>query len=688
MRRLFCFKHLIRGVIGLVLCVGLVLLALAVPAPEPRGPQDPADLLPSSTLLYLEFTQPQPTVQELRALLKGSALEDMPTFLAQFRERLGDDIIPFGLSESFSMLGTFLGPEGLTEAGRIKAGCVAVTGFDKKQGPEHLGVLLTGDSTLPGFAMRAILTSNRNIRSVEKVSGVTLFREIDWRRRFTDLFDKDKPVDRSPEEKADPDSNYTGPTYALMPGMLLVGSNRVAVRNAVLRARGIKAEQSLSQSTAFQRTARLRQRPGVFAYADLDRLAVQAEKILQDDPQQVPRFGPVWKGIKVLANPKGLRTFAASLTLQKSGLDLQAQLLFDPNQDIPLLALLPDKAAPTELLHFASSNALAALTWSGTDGEKRWEKLLVLADALFRETGGMGKAPSKEIEGVEDQLKLRFGKDVFGKLAGISLVVSMPAEKRPEGKLPVPGTEPLPLLILKTANVEAAKSLESALLELIRLLDADKTLLPTTHEMQAQRIHSFPRTAVRPALHQGRHGPTLVIGLNANQVAEGLVAGMKQQGLLAQPHLAERLKEQESHQLVGVASLNRTLLALMAWQPSRPPGDNQPDFLTKQNREVMDNLVQLLAQSTKEIPPAVLSVARQPGVLTLSMHQHGLQAVSPQTVDALLEWNLRANTGATMPFKDAKAKDDPFPKDIKDKDKPARIFKDAPKDAPALKDKP
>lgn len=680
MRRLLCFKHLFRVALGLGLCTGLVLISLAVPVPVPQGPNDPAELLPSSTGFFLEFSQPQPVIQEVSALLKGSALEDMPAFLAQLRDKLGDEELSFWADQSYSMLGTFLGPEGLAEARRLKAGCVALTGFDKNHNPEFLWVLLAGESNLPGFFMRAVLTSDRNMRSIEKVAGVNLYRQLNWRPRFRD---KDKDKDKKgfvPPEEPDPETKYYGPTYALMPGMLLAGSTPATVRDALLRSRGLKSEQNLAQSLAFQKMARLRDRPGLFAYADLGLLASQADRFFEDARQGFPpgraAFNPsFWNVTKALTNPKGLRTCAASLTLQKSGLDLQAQVLSDPGQDIPLLGVLPNKDAGTEALHFAPANSLAALTFSLNDGSKHWDKLLELANTVFQASGEDAKAPDKAIEGLEEKLKVRFGKDIFGKLTDVTLVMGMPAlPRRPVGKDDQPpgredeaasGAVPL-LVVLKTSSVEAAKSLETVLLESVRLIGGDEKLLPASREIQDQVIRSLPAARGRRAIHHGRHGATLVIGLDAKAVADSLVAGTKKQGLLAQPSLAESLKGLEAPVLAGVGSLNRTIQLAMRARTTFPLGEeDRPGLPARANREAVDKLIGVFAQSTEEMPPAVLSLSRKPGVLNLRLHQTGLQGVTPQTVDTFLEWNLRQQIGEDFRFR----------KDFGDKDK-ARFAKD------------
>src|SRR5262245_1346117 len=96
--------------------------------------KDPAELFPTDTLAYLELRQPDRLARELAALFKGSALENMHTSLAKFREKMPDhdNWWPFHQVTEF---GLFLSPEVLSEVGRMKGGAFAITGFSLEDGP-------------------------------------------------------------------------------------------------------------------------------------------------------------------------------------------------------------------------------------------------------------------------------------------------------------------------------------------------------------------------------------------------------------------------------------------------------------------------------------------------------------------------------------------------------------------------
>src|SRR5262249_54956250 len=102
-------------------------LCLRPGAAQERGAQeriqveDIAPLFPASTKAYVETQHVAAMAKEVRALLKGSCLDDMPGSLEKFRPEharyYGD------MSMIFSM---FIGPEGLDEITRLKGGAFAV----------------------------------------------------------------------------------------------------------------------------------------------------------------------------------------------------------------------------------------------------------------------------------------------------------------------------------------------------------------------------------------------------------------------------------------------------------------------------------------------------------------------------------------------------------------------------------
>ncbi len=120
-----------------------------------------------------------------------------------------------------SMMSTFFSPEMIDEAGRIRGGCVALTGFAKDNTPEVVAVLQTGGSNFPGIFMRAYLTSSQ-AHIVGEVEGVSLYRE----QRIG-----------GPAVPQQQERDY-GPVMAHVPGALLFGSSVDSLSEVIRRARG------------------------------------------------------------------------------------------------------------------------------------------------------------------------------------------------------------------------------------------------------------------------------------------------------------------------------------------------------------------------------------------------------------------------------------------------------------------
>jgi hypothetical protein len=184
----------------------LVSLYLRPSAAQERGTQervqveDMAALFPASTKAYAETQHVAAIAKEVRALLKGSCLDDMPGSLEKFRPEharyYGD------LSMIFSM---FSGPEGFDELARLKGGAFAVIDMPKS-GPRDpgniLGVLLTGDSNLPHIIARTALGAGA-MRTAATVEGVRIYRERRFRHEKPPFEIKDSKKDdfRSSREK-------------------------------------------------------------------------------------------------------------------------------------------------------------------------------------------------------------------------------------------------------------------------------------------------------------------------------------------------------------------------------------------------------------------------------------------------------------------------------------------------------
>ena len=255
------------------LAVGAVLFLSVGTLPcRAEGPRDTADLFPAQTLAYLEFRQPDRLSREVAALLRGSALDNLPATLAKFREKLGDNNNGFFAYFFLAEFGMFGSPETIAEFGRLQGGAVALTGFSKDMEPEIVGVLLSGTSNAPTFVMRTILSVGGQYRIVGECEGIDLYRE--------------KSVEFRPAvkggEQPPPVARIHGPTYALLPDGFIIGSTPDSVKEMIRRLKGKTGDPALSSVAAFRDAAKLRDKPGLFGYADLGALNIQLEEAMKN----------------------------------------------------------------------------------------------------------------------------------------------------------------------------------------------------------------------------------------------------------------------------------------------------------------------------------------------------------------------------------------------------------------------
>jgi hypothetical protein len=622
-----------------------VLLALAGAARAQV--KDPAELLPAHTLACVEVRQPERLSQEVAALLKGSALDDMPATLARFRAKLGANNNPWAFYQ-VGELGMFLSPEMVREGGRLQGGVLALTGIGKG-GPEYVGVLLCGDSNIPTLFVRGNLLFG-NIRIVSEVEGIPVYQE--QRQVFTP-----KAAAGAPPAPAVED----GSAMAILPGAIAFGAKADAVKDVIRRFKGKSADPALASVSAYKEAATLRDRPGLFAYADLGALAAQVDELAK-----TPGLLSVgqWEQIKAAVNPQAFRSITASLTLGNGNVELHARVQLDPRQKSPLADLLPDRAVPGELLHFVPRDALLATAVDLGDGAKRWQKLLAVADAVVKVPvpRGPGKAdsvpPSEVMRGLEEKLKLNVGKDVLGRLTGAAVVVDPETAGGPPRS---------PMLVLQATDAEAARFLEEQALPKLVGLTTGEVPLPAREQVEGRRISTvaaglFPGWK---ALHYGRQGPFLVLGPDRNRVALALTAGGKKEGLLGEARVADAVKALDRPVALGVASLGQGLVRLFKMSVgapvdqqrvapvAAPPPPGGPPAAEKKPPKVpeeVEKAARELAKVVEPLPPAVFGLTRKPDSLTLEVRQTSLRRVSARVINVWVEGSLqRAFRGQGMP---------------------------------------
>ena len=612
---------------ALVVCVGIIAVSIVPPALA-QGPRDAAELFPAQTLAYLEFRQPDKLSREVAGLLRGSALDDMPAVLAKHRDKRGPGGGFFFEEMILGEFSMFVSPETIAEFGRLQGGAIGLTGFTKNMEPEIVGVLLSGSSNAPTFVMRTFLTVDSNMRKVDECEGIILYRDKgpDFRRAV--------PV-AAPAAVQEPH----GPTYAMFREGLIIGSTTDSVKEMIRRLKGKTGDPALSSVAAFRDAAKLRDKPGLFGFADLGALNIQLEELLKNSSGLAAYE---WNRIKTLLNPKAGRQATLGFTIQNGTVELDAKLTLENGESSPLVDLLPNKKVSTELLHFVPKNEGVAFALAIPEGEKRWSKVMALADALHKLDGRRGPGFRNQIEELEKTLKLALGKDVFAKMSDLAVVVD-PLALTASG-------DPLKLMILSATDEAAAKTFEDDVLPKVAALIPPGGVKPTEQTIQGQRIRSLPFDMLGPGsrVYYGRQGKTLVFGMTGDAAAAALALGVKKSGLLADAKTAAALKELGDASIIGVLPLH-TLLPIIIPEDTGarfraiavPPGaaPAAPPKPAAVSPFKM-HLAKDLAKATEAIPPAILSLERKPDQVTLVIRQANFKAASAKVIDTIVNAGL------------------------------------------------
>lgn len=590
-------------------------LFLAVTAPVSAQVRNVAELFPAESLAYLEVHQPARLAREASSLVKGSALEDMPTALARFRERNKDKgEFPWYQLSSVSMFGVFFGPEMLAEASRFDGAAVAVTGVNK-DGPEVVAVLLNGTSNLPGMYLRAYITMGPGGGSAVDVEGVPVYRSQSY------VFE---PAPRAP---GGPQTRASDPSYALLPGAVVVGTLD-AVKGVVRRYKGKNADPGLTSVRLYKDLIARREQPGLYGFVDVGALAGQIDPAL---PANSP-MASSWKAFKDFVNPEAVRSLGLAWTVQNGNLTLALRAAHDPKQTSPLMEMLPDGKADPGWLHGVSRDGLVSLGMPWSDGTARFERLIKRLDEVGRAAGSPdADLPSAQVVWLEEQLKISLAKDVFGKLNHVGLVVGSRGAR--------------PVLVCTSKDADAARANAELLPGVVSLLSRVRAE-PTEEKVADRAVKTlpFPPSIWGEKLYYTRESDTVVLGFDVRDVA-GAASGLAgKKGVLADSGYAESVKGAGSAAAVGTASLGQALVALTdaaeRFAPQlmpRPPGAVPPPAKPVGDSEA----VQEMAAAVEPLPPGLLVMTRTPGLFTLEFRQPELKKVSAKALNVWVDQSLQ-----------------------------------------------
>jgi hypothetical protein len=593
---------------------GAVVVALVLAAAAPAQVKNAAELLPAETLAYLEVHQPARLTREFAALVKGSALEDMAAIMSKFRARMdgkGDEFGPRWESVQYGVFGLFVCPEMLSEAARFDGFILAVTGVTKN-GPEVVAILFPGTSNIPGLYMRSFVMMSGMSGGKGEVEGVPVYRTTSY--TFTGM----GPVQRT----------ETDPSYAMLPGALVIGTHN-AVKDVVRRSKRKTGDPDLSNSLLYRNLVKGRDQAGLYGFADLAALSAQIDAVVKET-----KAPAAWPAFTALVNPRALRQLSGALTLQDGNLKLSARVQLDPKQSSPLLDALPDRKAGTDWLHAVPKDAVLSLGLSPGDGAARWEKVLAAMNTYAKEAGGGGRdLPANLIGTIEEQLKLQIGKDVFGKMSHLALVLE------PQGFRP--------MLVCTATDEKAAAALQEEVLpRLLSLAAPGAPPRPTEEKVLEQKVQWLP---LPPGLfgaekvYSGRDGTTLVVGIDGKGVAAALLGASRKEGLGADKGVMAALKEADGPIVAGTASLGQALVGLLRemesprWEgPTRPGPDGKPAKPATEEAKA----VKEFQRAVEDLPTAVLALTRKADALVLEVQQRDLRKVSAKAITVWVEAGL------------------------------------------------
>jgi hypothetical protein len=606
---------------------------------QPVQVKDPADLFPPDSLLYAEVTKPAELSRDVAAFIKGSVVEDMTQFMSKWREKKGDGY--FMAAEMMAMMSAFAGPEALAEFKRMQGAAVAVTGVNKKNDPEFVFVLLAGDSNVPNFIMRMFMTVDFSLRSAGTVEGVPMFYEVP--RGFNRVGPGAPAPPPMPQE-------ITGPIYANPPGAVIVGSSVEATTDLIKRMKGKEKRLALSGAPGFREAAALRQRPGLFAFANPGRILETVETYLKGDDA----FPPIARRLVAeLVNPKAMRYAAASLTLIDGSLDLQLAVQTEAGNSSPLIDFIADHKVALPMMQASPKESIGLVTFALNDGEKKFNQLLAMAEKIV---GDDGPKPSEQIKAIEGQLKASIGKDIFGRISAVT--VTLPAHQElPKGAMEIP------MLIVTGVDAAAAEKLEQLVPPVLGMIAGD-LIEPITETIQGQKVRSLPGKAFpwKAALHYGRSGPSLVFGLDRKLVAAAM-AGKPTDSILSDTKLTEAIKPHENSAVVGFYRWGNLLpdwFAVMGHERRWVNGKfEEPD--QAKIKEKSDKLRKSMAGLLQELPPLVVSLSRKSDGVVLNVRQRQQPGASAKIIDGLLDAVMSSATNVFEQMGNAAAPAPPPP---------------------------
>lgn len=474
---------------------------------------EPASLFPAGSVAYLELAKPAAVADTVAGWLKNSTLADPEK---RTHDRLDAQQSPLEQAaiRAVARFAVHLGPDGLAEFKRLRGAGLAISGFDAHHRPTFAAALLLGEARTYAFAARNILTAGQGMRRVAVVDGVPIYQ---FRGALGPYHGENgEPLasddERNPLRGHKPTPAPGVPTFALVPGLLAVGSGVPEVTDVLKRFKTPSTPNSLAASPAFRNAVVHRSTPGLFAYLDVAGLLGKVDAARKAGGQVID---PMWAAaLRFGLNPAAVPVLAAQLTPKADSLALSILAASERPSDSPLLASLAGPAVPAEIFRAIPSDAAWHLALSTPPKPERAKAVAKLLDAVARANGVAGRLPSEVLAAPEVG---------FDPMADLFPTVTAVAAFRP-AKQEIPrGSADWPGFVLLFESDAAAEAGLAALPKLAKLATAANPA-PTASTEQVGAVKVTSVSSDGATLHAARDGNRLVLAADRN-VAAAAVSG-------------------------------------------------------------------------------------------------------------------------------------------------------------------
>lgn len=580
-------------------------------------PRDPAALLPKETLFYVELARPAEVAPRLHEFIRGTVLENLLEHLARRREQSGP--APLGEDIGVGLIGCLLSPELLDEISRLDGLAVAVTHLDEADDPVIVGVVLAGKSHLPTLLTRFLLTVGFTTQIAGKFGDVVIYGQTN--------IEMPAPILPAPVPVPPPRPIPQPPFIAFTPGLIVIGNRLNAVTDVLKRWQGESKGPSLRDRADWSALASWRQKPGLFASVQNQRLGTWVSQLFAEglDPAEAERWAKSW------LPPDRIRAIRAHVGVEGDAIEFRVGADLVSGQSHPLIDLFTSPASPASLASSWLADAPSGWGFRFKNGRAWWPALLAWLDQVCEP---QQIRPSNRIADIEKKVGCSIADDIVTGIDDIG--VAWPTQQQ----LPRDAID-IPIWSLTMRDATSAQRLESLVPVLVGAF-TNESLEPISETIEGVKVRSlasqvFPWNA---PLHYARQKNRIVFGLDRR-----IVVGVLKSSIEPPERSANSLPEfLRTPSVVGYWQWGRYLISLSARpQPQeQPPQGAVPPKNEAAGQRQRPLFEKALAERVKQIPPLVIAIESpsDPQRPTIIARQALPKPIRTFLVDRIIDWML------------------------------------------------